>query len=130
MLRSHPCWFHCLLGLIGLVLCHMRRYIESEHGRVLSCTPYALMRYCLSLITGELSPCRVCLSCKGAGFHNSMAELFNKEGDDEEDQELQVMQDEQEDEDGPSSNHTLKLASANVVIKSEILCLAFSDDGR
>lgn len=60
-----------------------------------------------------------------------MAELFNKEGDDdEEDQELQVMQDEQEDEDGPGSSHTLKLASSNVTIKSEIFCLAFSDDGR
>lgn len=59
-----------------------------------------------------------------------MAELFNKEDDDEEHQELQVMQDEQEDEDGPSSNHTLKLASATIAIKSEIFCLAFSDDGR
>lgn len=59
-----------------------------------------------------------------------MAELFDKEDDgDEEEQELQVMQDE-EDEDGLSSNHTLKLASANIAIKSEILCLAFSDDGR
>lgn len=60
-----------------------------------------------------------------------MAELFNKEEDDDEDnQELQVMQDEQEDEDGPTSNHTLTLASTNIAIKSEIFCLAFSDDGR
>lgn len=59
-----------------------------------------------------------------------MAELFNKEEEDDEDnQELQVMQDEQEDEDG-STNHTLTLASTNIVIKSEIFCLAFSDDGR
>ena len=64
-----------------------------------------------------------------------MAELFSKEeeeeeSNDEEDQELQVMQDEQDDDDGPSSSHTLTLASTNIAIKSEIFCLTFSDDGR
>eukprot|EP00752_Nemacystus_decipiens_P010899 g9687.t1 len=59
-----------------------------------------------------------------------MAELFNKEDDDEENEELQVMEDEQDEEDGPSSSHTLTLASTNIAIKSEIFCLTFSDDGR
>lgn len=60
-----------------------------------------------------------------------MAELATNRGgeDDDEEQELQVMQDEQEEE-GVGSNHTLKLNPANIVIKSEIFCLAFSDDGR
>lgn len=57
-----------------------------------------------------------------------MAELFSKEDDEESQEELQVMQDEQEDEDGP--HHTLKLAPPTIWIKSEIFCLAFSDDGR
>ena len=49
---------------------------------------------------------------------------------DEEEQRLEVMRDLDEDEDGPGSNHTLKLAPATIVLKSEVFCLAFSDDGR
>lgn len=57
-----------------------------------------------------------------------MAELFSRDQDDEE-QELQVLRDEDED-DSAGSNHTLTLVPAIITIKSEVFCLAFSDDGR
>lgn len=61
-----------------------------------------------------------------------MAELFSRDEEkeeEEEEQELQVMRDEDE-EDSTGSNHTLTLVPAVISIKSEIFCLAFSDDGR
>lgn len=66
---------------------------------------------------------------KRTANNSPMAELAANRGEDDEEQELQVMQDE-EDEEGVGSHHTLKLNAANIVIKSEIFCLAFSDDGR
>lgn len=57
-----------------------------------------------------------------------MTELFSRDQDEEE-QELQVMRDEDED-DSAGSNHTLTLVPAIISMKSEIFCLAFSDDGR
>lgn len=58
-----------------------------------------------------------------------MSELGADQDDSEQDESKLVLPDEEDRADGGLDHHTLKL-SRSIAVASEIMCLAFSEDGR